>query len=148
MSPDDDIFLECLVQIKKDEGFRAHAYVCPAGALTIGFGRNVDEDRGGPGITEAEAAVMLSNDITACDDDLRSLFPAWDTMSPRRRATLVNLRFQLGPHRFRGFKNMVACVNHGDWSGAARELRDSTMYRDRGTHARTERRASELERDL
>jgi len=145
VNPTDDIFLECLVQLKQDEGFRGGVYVCPAGALTIGYGRNVDTDKGGPGITKAEGEVMLSNDITACDDDLRTLFPDYAEYSHRRRATLVNLRYQLGPYRLRKFANMVAAIQAGDWYGAARELRDSAMYRDRGTHARTERRAKELE---
>lgn len=142
MNPSDPIFLECLVQIKQDEGFRAHAYVCPAGALTIGFGRNIDQDRGGPGISEAEAAVLLSNDISACTADLMKVFPAWPTFGTRRQATLVNLRYQLGPHRFRGFKNMIACINNSDWAGAARELRSSALAKQ--TPSRTLRRAEEI----
>ena len=145
MNPSDPIFLECLIQIKQDEGFESHARKCPAGALTIGYGRNVDADYGGPGITEAEGQVLLSNDITICDDDLRKVFPKWDEFTLRRRSTLLNLRYQLGPSRFRGFKNMIACIHHGDWTGAARELRDSKLHRE--TPKRTERRAQELERD-
>jgi lysozyme len=145
VNPSDSIFLECLCQLKADEGFRAGVYVCPAGALTIGYGRNVDTDKGGPGITTAEAEVMLSNDITTCDDDLRKLFAGWDGFGVRRRAALVNLRYQLGPHRLRAFSNMISAINGGDWPAAAFHLRDSAMYRDRGTHGRTERRAKELE---
>ncbi len=141
MNPSDPIFLECLVQIKQDEGFRNLAYVCPAGALTIGYGRNIDT--GGAGITEEEGQVLLSNDITACDDDLRKVFPNWDTLSVRVRATLVNLRFQLGPARFRAFRKMVAAIQNGDLVEAAKELRDSNLARQ--TPARTLRRADELE---
>ena len=141
MNPSDPIFLECLVQIKQDEGFRNSAYVCPAGALTIGYGRNIDT--GGAGISEAEGQVLLSNDITLCDDDLRGLFQNWDTLSVRARATLVNLRFQLGPSRFRAFRKMVAAIQNGDFVEAAKELRDSALAKQ--TPARTLRRAAELE---
>lgn len=141
MNPSDPIFLECLVQIKMDEGFRNKAYVCPAGKLTIGYGRNIDVD--GPGISEAEGQVLLNNDITECDEDLRKVFSNWDTLSVRVRSTLVNLRYQLGPARFRGFRKMIAAIEKGDLPEAARELRDSNLARQ--TPARTLRRASELE---
>jgi lysozyme len=141
VSPRDDIFIECLVQIKQDEGFRNSAYVCPAGALTIGYGRNIDT--GGAGITEAEGQVLLANDITACDDDLRGLFRNWDSLSARVRATLINLRFQLGPSRFRAFRKMIAAIQNGDFVEAARQLRDSNLARQ--TPGRTLRRAAELE---
>jgi len=141
MNPSDPIFLECLVQLKQDEGFRSHAYVCPAGALTIGIGRNVDT--GGPGISEAEAQVMLANDITECDADCRSLYTRWDMISPRRRATLVNLRFQIGGGGLRGFKMMNAAINADDWEAAGRELANSRLMLQ--TPKRTARRVRELE---
>lgn len=142
MNPSDPIFLECLVQIKDDEGFEDKARPCPAGFLTIGYGRNVDPN-GGKGITEAEAQVLLSNDITECDADLRKVFAAWDTFSLRRKATLLNLRFQLGPSRFRGFRKMIAAIEKDDWELAAAELRDSHLMTQ--TPRRTSRRAGELE---
>lgn len=141
MNPSDPIFLECLVQIKQDEGFRARAYVCPAGKLTIGYGRNISET--GPGITGSEAEVLLSNDITACDADCRALYPGWDTFSLRRKATLVNLRFQLGGSGLRGFRKMNAAINAGDWETAARELADSALMTQ--TPNRTSRRVREIE---
>ena len=140
-NPSDPIFLECLVQIKADEGFRSHAYVCPAGALTVGYGRNIDT--GGPGITDAEAQVLLSNAISECDADLAKVFSGWSGFSLRRRATLVNLRFQLGPSRFRAFRKMIPAIENGDWAEAAKELRDSNLARQ--TPGRTLRRADELE---
>lgn len=142
MNPSDPIFLECLVQIKEDEGFRSHAYVCPEGFLTIGYGRNIDPN-GGKGISKEEGQAQLFNDITECDEDLRKVFAAWDTFSLRRKATLLNLRFQLGPSRFRGFRKMIAAIEKDDWELAAAELRDSHLMTQ--TPRRTSRRASELE---
>ena len=141
MNPSDPIFLTCLVQIKQDEGFRGHAYVCPAGALTVGYGRNIDT--GGPGITEAEAQVMLANDITECDADCRSIYARWDMISTRRRAALVNLRFQIGGGGLRSFRMMNAAINSDDWEAAARELADSRLMLQ--TPQRTARWARELE---
>ena len=48
-----DILLRAL---KREEGFSAYCYMCPAGAHSIGYGRNIDGN-GGLGITEA--ALMM-----------------------------------------------------------------------------------------
>ena len=44
--------------ILKNEGIRLHPYLCPAGYLTIGVGRNLDSI----GITRAEAFYLLDNE--------------------------------------------------------------------------------------
>lgn len=115
-----DALVRANEQIRQDEGFRSHVYVCPAGFLTIGYGRNVDTT--GPGITEPEAAALLANDLAACAADLASLFPGWPGFSLQRQATLINLRFQLGARGFRGFGGMVKAIQAGDWPRAASEV--------------------------
>ena len=54
-------------QLRRDEGFRPYPYLCTGGALTIGYGRNIARDKGGPGLAEVEAAFMLRNDVAACE---------------------------------------------------------------------------------
>jgi lysozyme len=44
------------------EGLKLEPYLCPAGKLTIGIGRNL-EDRG---ISIDEAQYLLMNDISRC----------------------------------------------------------------------------------
>jgi lysozyme len=56
-------------QIKRHEGKRLNPYVCSAGKLTIGYGRNL-EDRG---ITDDEALLMLHNDIMSARNEARSI---------------------------------------------------------------------------
>jgi lysozyme len=99
--------------------------------------------RGGKGISVVEAEYNLSNDIDECWDDLRALFVMWDCFTPARQAALVNLRYQLGPARFRAFRKMIAAVDNGDWQIAAKELADSAL--DRQTPARNRRRVRDLE---
>lgn len=132
-----------VAQLKADEGFSSHVYRCPAGALTIGYGRNVDPDAGGPGVSEGEAALLLGNDVAACEIDLSRLFPGWDSFTVVRRACLINLRFQLGPSRFRGFRRMIAAIQAGDWFTASRELANSALMTQ--VPERTSRRVRELE---
>ncbi len=59
--------MELFEQIKEDEGFRRYIYKCSAGAWTIGYGRNVDPGKMGPGISEDEAAHLLRNDLAAAE---------------------------------------------------------------------------------
>ena len=49
-------------QLIRHEGLRLTPYRCPAGRLTIGVGRNLEEK----GISEQEAMVLLENDNKAC----------------------------------------------------------------------------------
>lgn len=52
--------------IKEFEGFRADAYRCPAGVLTVGFGRTSAAGspvRAGMRVTKAEAEAMLREDL-------------------------------------------------------------------------------------
>jgi len=133
-------------RIKQDEQSGRHArfpYVCPAGALTIGWGHNIDQSAGGPGMSLAVANFQLLEDMAECELDLKMIHPEFDTFTDARKGALVNVRFQLGPNKYRGFKQMIAAVNSGQWQEAARQLVDSKMGREQV--ARTARRARALE---
>ena len=135
----------CLNQIPQDEQSGKHAqypYVCPAGALTIGWGRNIDRTHGGKGISLATANQMLAEDLDECADDLAAIFSRWGDFSDRRKAALVNVRFQVGPGGFRKFRLMIAAIDRGDWDAAADQLLNSALHQQ--ATARTVRRAGEL----
>jgi lysozyme len=63
-------------QLIKHEGLRLKPYHCPAGKLTIGVGRNLEDK----GITEEEAVMLLENDIQECLKDLGTIFQAFDLL--------------------------------------------------------------------
>ena len=107
--------------LKRHEGFRSKPYHCSADKLTIGYGRNL-EDRG---ITEEEAAYLLNNDIELARQDCKKVFSEFNHFSQARRDALVNMMFNLGLSRFKGFKKMIAAINEGDWSEAKRQALDS-----------------------
>jgi len=112
-------------QIKQDEGLRLKPYRCTAGKLTIAYGRNLE----GRGITIEEAELMLTNDIVDCLADLRRVFAGFDTLNDNRKGALLNMRYQLGPNRFKGFKNMIAAIKQNDWPLALIEGMDSRWYK-------------------
>ena len=117
-------------QLRKHEGESLHAYMCPAGRLTLGVGRNIDQS-GGKGITKDESTMLLMNDIAECTTDLQGIFgDQWNWMSDNRKIALIDHRFNLGPTRFRGFKRMIAAIKREDWADAGREAMDSKWARE------------------
>ena len=70
MHPDEEFHKKLANQLIKHEGLRLTPYRCPAGRLTIGIGRNLEDK----GITEKEAVMLLKNDIQECIENLKTIF--------------------------------------------------------------------------
>lgn len=130
------------------EGLRLHPYRCPAGKLTIGVGRNL-EDPGlssaeieylgldgsrkiKDGITEEEAMYLLEHDIQRVIKELQSAFIWFGDLSAPRQVALIDMAFNLGFPRFCGFKRMLAALTRGNYETAAAEMLDSKWRRDVG----------------
>lgn len=107
---------------------RFFPYKCPAGKLTIGIGRNIQE----VGISEAEAEFMLDNDIAAAVELCRRMFPVFDSLDDVRQEVLVNMMFNMGYDRLSGFKRFIAAVNVKDFIEAANQMEDSAWYEQVG----------------
>lgn len=118
-------------QLIEHEGLRLRPYRCPAGKLTIGVGRNLDD----AGISEAEARQLLQHDIAACRADLET-FAWWARLTSRQQDALIDMRFNLGPRGFRKFGRMLAALAAGDDQAAAREMRASRWASQVGARAR------------
>ena len=100
-----------------DEGYKEQPYKDSLGNLTIGVGRNLDSN----GLYPDEVLYLLGNDINKCLQDLRKIFNNFETFDLRRKAALLNMRFNLGPAGFRSFSSMIQCVAREDWDKAAEE---------------------------
>lgn len=108
--------------IIKDEGMRLKPYRCTAGKLTIGVGRNIEDN----GISEGEALILLSNDITACIREVSSLFGKhFSLLTQPRQNVLINMAFQLGITRLRKFKKLRKAIANYDYDEASKEMLDS-----------------------
>jgi lysozyme len=117
--------------IKKHEGLRLSPYKCTSGKLTIGYGRNIEDN----GISKQEAEIMLFNDISSCEGELDLKIPIWRDLSEPRRAVLVNMVFNLGYPRFSKFKKMLKAIKEKDFNRAAAEMLDSRWARQVGNRA-------------
>lgn len=121
-----------IVDLKRDEGLRLKPYRCSAGRLTIGFGRNLDDK----GITKAEAELMLNEDLFDSIDEAKKLFAdQWVHLDETRQRVIVNMIFNLGINRFKGFKRLINAINNKDYQLAAKEMEDSLWYSQVGSRA-------------
>jgi lysozyme len=111
-------------QLALHEGRRAKPYTDTVGKLTIGVGRNLTDK----GLSDSEIDFLLMNDIRECTDDLKT-FLWWDDLDEVRRNVLIDMRFNLGPSRFRQFKATLAAVAMGDYVTASDQMRKSKWYR-------------------
>jgi lysozyme len=112
-------------QLIRHEGRRLFPYTDSVGKTTIGVGRNLDD----VGISEEEARYLLDHDIDGAVADLTSSFPWFSALDDVRQRVMIDMRFNLGPTRFRGFKRMLRMMAEGNYVQAAASMRDSLWYR-------------------
>jgi lysozyme len=113
----------CRKQLPIDEGVRKTPYKDSVGIPTIGIGRNLEK-----GLSDAEIAFLLENDIVQADIDARALCPSFDSLSEPRKAVLVNMSFNLGKSRLAGFVKMLAAIADGKFDEAADQMKSSKWY--------------------
>ncbi len=146
-------------QLILHEGLRLEVYKCPADYWTVGVGRNLEGKpltkseqerilgRSGltpdqvisilkeRGVTKDEALFLLGNDIEDAVADLRN-FDWFEDLDPVRKKVVIDMRYNLGPTRFRGFRKMIAALARGDYKAAAAEMVDSRWYHEVGNRSK------------
>jgi lysozyme len=120
-------------QLRRHEGVRTHAYKCTADMITVGVGRNIDEN-GGIGLSDDEIDYLLSNDIKRCQAELLA-FSWFVDLDPVRQDAMTNLLFNLGMTRLLGFKNALSAMERSEFVTAADEFMDSRWAKQVGNRA-------------
>ena len=110
-------------QIIMHEGIRYKPYLDSVGKWTIGCGRNLSD----VGLSHAEVMVLLEHDLDEAITDL-SVFPWYLELDAVRQRAVTDMRFNLGPSRFRGFKRMIRSLAEGDYPAAASAARASIWF--------------------
>ena len=105
-------------QLVKHEGLRLRPYVDTVGKMTVGVGRNLTDK----GISSREAFDLLDHDLDECEADLTGAFPWFITLDGVRQIAITDLRFNLGPTRFRLFRELIGAMAAGDFVMAAEQL--------------------------
>lgn len=114
----------------RHEAMKLMSYRCSEGKLTIGIGRNIDDN----GISEIEALFMLNNDIDSSEKQLRK-FSWFEGLSDVRQEVLLNLHFNIGHTSFLTFKKMVWALENGDYLEAGEQMKDSKWFKQVGIRA-------------
>ena len=125
-----------MAAIASDEGTnivrgRHRLYKCPSGKITIGYGRNLEDN----GISDVEARELLINDALAAQRDAASLVPQWFNLGTVRCNVLSNMAYNLGRDRLATFVKFLSAVNAEDFSLASAEMRNSLWYTQVGNRA-------------
>lgn len=120
-----------LEQLKIDEGFRSEVYQCSEGKNTIGYGLNLDD----VGMAEPIAAFALGYHVDKCVQELYENFKWFEEMPDRVQGVLINMCYNIGLSRLKGFKKALAAFEAGDFQTAAAEMKDSRWYRQVGPRA-------------
>ena len=123
--------MEALDILKIDEGLRLKPYHCSANKLTIGYGRNLEDN----GITQEEAEYLLRNDFERAKYQLAKEFTFTTRLLPIRFEVLAMMVFNMGITRFRGFKKMLAAIESGNTQVAVDEMLNSKWATQVGSRA-------------
>ena len=109
--------------IKKFEGFKATAYLCPAGIPTIGYGHTGSDvtksDVGVKTISEEEASDLLREDVKKAENAVnrKVLVP----ISQNQYDALISFTYNLGEGNLAS-STLLRLLNQGDYEGAQKEV--------------------------
>ena len=121
------------VQLKLHEGVRFKPYQCTADKLTIGVGRNLED----VGLSDEEVEFLLDNDIKRCIVELKMAFMFYDGLPEIVKMVLIDMCFNLGISRLRGFTKTMNHVEKGEYGKAAVEMLNSKWAKQVGNRANT-----------
>jgi len=124
-------------QLILHEGKRLKPYKDTKGKWTVGVGRNFSDvqfttrelvDLMQGGITDKWCLMLLDNDLNGVLKDL-SHFNWFDVMSDTRKKVIIDMVFNLGIIRFKGFKKTIDYLSIGNYEMASIEMLDSKWQR-------------------
>jgi len=104
--------------IKRWEGLRVNAYLCPANVWTIGYG-HTKTARPGLVITHSEAERLLKQDLEVYEKAVRDYTKVPLTQS--QFDALVSFTYNVGVGAFKG-STLLRLLNRNDYEGAANQF--------------------------
>jgi len=124
---------ELIEMLRRHEGVRDKVYLCSAGYETIGVGRNISED--GLGLSEDEIDYLLNNDIKRVREELTEEYYWFAGLNDARQDAMIDLSFNLGQTRLRGFVKALEAMSREEFENAADEFMDSKWSEQVGDRA-------------
>ncbi len=108
--------------IRRFEGLRLRAYLCPAGVWTLGYGSTGPDIKPGVTWTKERAEARMREQAQGFDNAARKLCPILWLSDDAKAAAIADFAYNLGATRLAG-STLRKRINAGDWGGAAVELR-------------------------
>lgn len=132
-----------------DEGLKLFPYRCTVGKLSIGIGRNLDDNwftndelffigikektkediikrLYEKGITREDALYLCENDVDNVIKQLKKNFFVWYDLAPEPiQRACCNVCFNIGINRFMGFKKTISLLKEKKWEEASKEILNS-----------------------
>lgn len=105
--------------IKGFEGFRAKAYVCPAGVLTIGYGHTGPDVKPGMTITETRGTELLAQDVSRFERAVDKFVKV--PLSQNQYDALVSFTYNVGEGKLQS-STLLKKLNAKDYAGAAAQF--------------------------
>ena len=118
-------------QLKDFEGLELKPYRCTSDKLTIGLGRNLEDN----GITEEEAYYLAENDIDNLMDELDRNIPWWTELNNPRKRALLNMAYNVGTPTLMKFQKTLSLLESGQYEEASKEVLNSRWARQVGRRA-------------
>jgi lysozyme len=104
---------------KKFEGFRKHAYLCPAGVWTVGYGHTKGVQKG-DWMEESYASRVLGEDLKDAASAVQRLISS--PLNENQFAALVDFVFNLGAGALEG-STLRELLNAGRYDAVPEQLR-------------------------
>ena len=119
--------------LKLHEGVRSHVYLCSAGYETLGVGRNISDS--GLGLSDDEIDYLLNNDLERVRQELTDTYFWFPALNEARQDAMIDISFNLGQTRLRGFVKAVEAMSREQFDIAADEFMDSRWSQQVGNRA-------------
>lgn len=125
---------------KQAEGLRLKPYRCPAGKLTIGYGRNLEDK----GIEEAEADSLLIDDLVDAYEIARTLVVYQKDLPDSVKLSqisiwqqiVIDMAFNLGKAKLAKFEKFLKALAEYRFDDAIVEMVDSQWFSQVGNRAK------------
>lgn len=130
--------MSLLENIKAHEGFRDHIYKDSVGKPTVGYGFLVaalssDELKLNGGKVEPMSKEVAEKILNLKVARLRKRVPEclpWLANKPQSvQDTILEMAYQLDIAKLLGFKYTLQCIEAGNYAQAAKNLRESLLYK-------------------
>lgn len=108
-----------------EEGWKNRTYADSLKNMTWGVGHLDIHSPLGAYHTDEEISAQLDSDISAAAGALERSLPWVVNLDRVRREALIDMAFQMGAGKLLGFRNMLALMQAGQFTNAAKEALNS-----------------------